>query len=621
VDGAAEGGLREIVRRMNARALVFAACAPDEFEPMLTQIAAACVGARLQVVCFDSPPEALDLPVSTTLLTGGLSPVRALRLCVTSLIAPFTLVAVCAGRLADDSLLDSLLAFAGIVNARERVLQGAAGNSRAITRASPASLLRIAKTLAVATARRARAVAAGRVSSAVPLLTGLARAVTSAGLRAFRNPPSPARLKNGRVAILVPIIPDLSHTFIYREVLALKSRHPDFLVIGLERGSSEVIHDDAARLLKDMTFVPMLSPARYLLAYLSWWCVRPRHMAAMVRRFESQAGPYGFLRLEFMEHANHVLKGFLLAEYLRRLGVSYVHVYGFTYPSVRMLIARDALDITFSISTFVDFDYVTPFHMPREKLDAARFVVVCTAFCAARLAERWPDYESKVRILYAALPGRSQPGPALRPDDGTSRVVFVGRYVPKKGLEVLLAACAMLKARAVPFTCHLYGAGEERDRLHRLIVELNLTDAVTDEGPIVHERFYTTLNHADVFVCPSRYMPDGDRDGIPVTLLEAMAEGLTVLSARVSGIPELVEDGVNGYLVPPDDPEALASRLAVLLTDARARAGVSTRARETIRKRLNADQTAEVLAGWISQESRTGSGTDEPGTPEPRRSS
>jgi glycosyltransferase involved in cell wall biosynthesis len=237
-----------------------------------------------------------------------------------------------------------------------------------------------------------------------------------------------------------------------------------------------------------------------------------------------------------------------------------------------------------------------------EKLDAAGFVVACTAFCAGRLDAARPGLDGKIRVLRHALPRGYGDRSPLRAPDGTSRLVYVGRFVPKKGLDVLLRAGRLLLDRGVPVRCHLYGGGPEEARLRELVVALGLDDVVRFEGAIANQDLYRAMNADDVFVCASREMPDGERDGIPVTLLEAMAAGITVVTTRVSGIPELVEDGVNGYLVAPDDPAALAAMLARVLTDPGARRAVADAARRTVRERFALEDAAATLDGWISRE-------------------
>lgn len=447
-----------------------------------------------------------------------------------------------------------------------------------------------------------------------PGLLGLARLVTLVGLGLVggRRPPDQGR---GRVAILIPILPDLSHTFVYREALEVKKRHPDYEVLVLEVGDRDVVHHEAAELMKVSEAVPRLSRNRYLAAYLLNWLRRPRAMAGLIRFFQPHTATFGpgarpndrwwLLRIEYLHHSNYLIMGLMLAECLRKKGISYVHVHGSTYPTLRMLVASRLLGIRFSLSTFVDFDYATPFHLLDVKLEAARFVVTCTDYCRRRLAQRFPETAPKLRVLRHALPRDYPQGKTFRPSDGRSRLVYIGRFVPKKGLDMLIDACVILRERRIGVSCHLYGRGEVQAELERLVAHHGLRTMVRFEGVIPNEAIYSVMNHDDIFVTPSRYMDDGERDGIPVTLLEAMAAGITVVSTPVSGIPELIEHGVNGYLVPQNDPRALADMVEWLVADAQRRKAVSGAARRTVQERFSLEQAGGLLADWISRESRS----------------
>jgi glycosyltransferase involved in cell wall biosynthesis len=449
-----------------------------------------------------------------------------------------------------------------------------------------------------------------------PALLGVARAVTAVGLALVRRPTVPARPPGARTALLIPVLPDLSHTFVYREALGLARRRPEWDVLALERGDASVVHGDAAALGALAAPVERLGPNRYLLAYLRHWLTRPRAMAGLVRFFAPHTATFGpgaraddrlaFLRLEYLEHSSYLAAGLVLAETLRRRRIGHVHVWGSTFPAVRALVAQRLLGVSVSLSTFVDFDYPTPFWMLEEKVAAARFVVACTAFCRARLAERCPAHADRLRLLRHALPRGWADGGAPRPADGASRLVYVGRLVPKKGLDTLVRAVARLAARGAPVTCHLYGRGEAEPALRALVAALGLDGRVVFEGPIPNERVRGIMNGDDLFVCPSRLMPDGERDGIPVSLLEAMAAGVPVVATPVSGIPEAVEDGVNGWLVPPDDPDALAARLAAALAAPGERVRVAAAARRTVAERFALEEAVGTLEAWISRESRSG---------------
>jgi len=529
----------------------------------------------------------------------------------------FDHIVICRGSQVDRDALDRLIQFTGILAGRRRLLISAHEDDRELDGTGIWTMVRT-----LARFRSPAGWSAGRAA-----LLQLSVWATAIGLTVFReaSPPEP-RHRGGRVALLVPILPDLSHTFVYREVLAVKRRHPDVQVIALERGDDSVIHQEAAELLSMTTFQPHPSPNAYLRLYLKQWLIRPRRMAALVRWASSNSATFGpgavsndsrvFLRLEHLTHSSHLIRALILADELSRLDIGFVHAYGSTYPALRALVAWQLLGIPYSISTFVDFDYATPFQLLDLKFGAARFVFACSNFCVRRLRDRFPSLRERFDVLHIGLPLDYAAQPAFRPQEGPPRLIFVGRFVPKKGLDTLIAACRILVDRGTDFRCRLYGSGDEEGRLHAQTLALNLSRVVSFEPPIPNERFYSVMCPGDVFVCPSRYASDGERDGIPTTLVEAMAAGVTVVSTSVSGIPELIEDGVNGFIVPPDDPERLAECLLGLLTRP-AQAQIAANAIRTVRDAFSLPQTVHVLEDRISRETSFAFGSGSPASDRP----
>ncbi|MDX1643780.1 MAG: glycosyltransferase, partial [Thermoanaerobaculia bacterium] len=154
------------------------------------------------------------------------------------------------------------------------------------------------------------------------------------------------------------------------------------------------------------------------------------------------------------------------------------------------------------------------------------------------------------------------------PGDRTDDLLLaVGRLTPKKGFEHLLSACAILRRQGRPLRCIVIGSGRCRARLERLRSDLDLDDVVELRNSVRHDDLPRWYRRAAVFAMPAQVLDDGNRDGIPNVLLEAMACGTPVVASRVSSIPEVVEDGRTGLLVPPRDPAALADAIGRLLDD------------------------------------------------------
>ncbi|QZX96894.1 colanic acid biosynthesis glycosyltransferase WcaL [Pantoea alfalfae] len=144
------------------------------------------------------------------------------------------------------------------------------------------------------------------------------------------------------------------------------------------------------------------------------------------------------------------------------------------------------------------------------------------------------------------------------------RIVSVARLTEKKGLDVAVKASAILKQRGGQFQYTIIGNGDQDEMMRDFIAREEMEDCVSMPGFKPQEEIRRALSEADIFLLPSKTAADGDMEGIPVALMEAMAVGLPVVSTFHSGIPELIENNVSGWLVEEDDPEALAETLLKL---------------------------------------------------------
>ena len=248
---------------------------------------------------------------------------------------------------------------------------------------------------------------------------------------------------------------------------------------------------------------------------------------------------------------------------------------------------------------------LNPAGLLRRKLLAARFAVTCTEANRTHLLQVAPGAD--VRRVYHGLNADftrlldAQPLNGNRPADQL-RLLGVGRLVHKKGFDTLVAACGILAARGVSFQAKIVGPDDEAGPgLRAKIAELGLGDHVQILGQMSQAELFDEYRHASAFCLPCRVMDDGDRDGIPNVLAEAMACGVPVVTTPISGIPELIEDGVNGLLVPCDVPEALADALTRLrdtpeLVDRISRAG-----RRSVLREFDGEQLATTMLNLFAR--------------------
>lgn len=242
---------------------------------------------------------------------------------------------------------------------------------------------------------------------------------------------------------------------------------------------------------------------------------------------------------------------------------------------------------------------LNPAGLLRRKMRAARFVVTCTE--ANRRHLRNVEPTANVRCIYHGLNAEFAGLLANSVDtldkNPKLRALGVGRLVPKKGFDVLVAACAILRRRGFNFETIIVGEhGEQESELRQQIAALGLQEHVRFTGPLDQARLYREYQHADVFCLPCRVLDNGDRDGLPNVLMEAMACGLPVITTPVSGIPEIIHDGRNGTLVPPDDADALADAIQRLSSDAMLARNLGRAGRMTVLEHFDGNKTAIELA-------------------------
>src|ERR1044072_3859330 len=246
---------------------------------------------------------------------------------------------------------------------------------------------------------------------------------------------------------------------------------------------------------------------------------------------------------------------------------------------------------------------LNPAGLLRRKLRAARFVVTCTDANREHLLNIEPN--ANVRCIYHGLNAEfadlmldASNAPAKT---DRLRALGVGRLVPKKGFDVLVEACAILKCRGFHFETAIVGEhGEHEAQLRKQIEAHGLKDIVRLIGPMEQSRLYTEYQRADVFCLPCRVLDNGDRDGLPNVLMEAMACGLPVITTPVSGIPEIIKDGENGALVPPEDAEALANAIQRISADRMLARNLGRAGRLTVLERFDGDKTAMELAALFA---------------------
>jgi colanic acid/amylovoran biosynthesis glycosyltransferase len=232
---------------------------------------------------------------------------------------------------------------------------------------------------------------------------------------------------------------------------------------------------------------------------------------------------------------------------------------------------------------------------------AARCIFTISRYNRDYICQTWGITPDRVVVVHDGV-DLEQTTPIDRYVHRPFRIVSVSRLVEKKGFTVLLEACRLLKDTGrVAFHCDIYGDGPMRADLEHQVADLALGDAVTLHGNQSHGEVLAALESASVFVLACVQARNGDRDGTPNAILEAMVRGVPVVSTRLSGIPEIVEADVDGLLVSPGDAAALTEALGRLASDRDLAERLRHAAQNRVRTRFTIGQTVQAFLDALAQ--------------------
>jgi glycosyltransferase involved in cell wall biosynthesis len=398
------------------------------------------------------------------------------------------------------------------------------------------------------------------------------------------------------LAVLVNGFPRLSETFVLQELLELERQGLRLHVIALRR-PEEIVQQEALRELEaEVEYLPDLADAAPGLA------ARIAHAALFLRRPLTYLHALAEITPSPDFSTTGLRRSAILAHRLVRLGSPPLYVHFANRPATLGRFAALLAGVPYGLSAHAKDIWLTPEDELRRKVRDAEVVLCCTSEARARLARLAGDH-TPVRLVYHGVDTRRPPQPA--PGNAVPLILSVGRLVEKKGHATLIQAAALLRERGLDFELRLGGEGPEWPALQRLVHELGVADRVQFLGPLNESEVRAELGRADLFALACQELPNGDRDGIPNVILEAMAHGLPVVSTTCSGVAEAVVHGQCGLLVPQRDPAALADALAAVLEDGALRRRLGEKARARVvgdfdrAKRLPAVGEALRAAGLV----------------------
>jgi glycosyltransferase involved in cell wall biosynthesis len=412
----------------------------------------------------------------------------------------------------------------------------------------------------------------------------------------------------GQVAYVLRSYPRLSQTFVLNEILALERLGMEMQIFSITDPGEPVIQDEVRDVRAPVHYLDPLRKRRLSAVVgeqLRVAAAAPKSYLStllyVLRRTDLDAGYATASRLTCFLYAVHLAD--VLGGHAGRRRITHVHSHFAHDPTLIAFLVNRLTGVPYSFTAHARDLYQTPPRALAERAHEATAIVTC---CGANVtylerAARRED-RAKVRLIHHGLDlDHLRPVARERPSAAPPVIMSVGRLVEKKGFADLLRACRLLQRRGQSFRCVIVGDGPLRGDLRTMVAGLGLRDVVVLAGSRTRRELLADLRRADVFALTPAATADGDRDGIPNALLEAMACGLPVVTTATGGIEEIVTHDRTGLVARPHDVTAIAGHLSALLGDERRRRRLGRQARQAVVREFDSEtcsrQLAAVLAG------------------------
>ena len=392
------------------------------------------------------------------------------------------------------------------------------------------------------------------------------------------------------IGYVVSTWPRLSQTFGRAGIVALERRGVPLRIFSAKDPGGEPVHAKVSQVQAEVTYLSLRRCWKQIVrANLRLAGELPvRYVRALLHALSF--GRVGVLRRFFQA-------GYL-AHLLRQRPVSHLHAHFATAPALLAMFASELTGIPYTFTAHARDIYVdTRRKLLRKEMERARAVVTVSEYNRRYLStEISPKSNGKVHCIYNGIDLSDFKFRWPRKSNSRAPVILsVGRLIEKKGIEDLINASAILKQRGRAFKVEIIGSGPLRRPLEIRAAQLGLGECIEFLGAQPQEKVCAAYERSAVFALPCVVTAEGDRDGIPTVVLEAMASGVVVVSTPVSGIPELIDSGRDGVLVPPNNPALLAEALDLLLGDAQLRERLICAARAKVESQFVIERSSGQL--------------------------
>jgi glycosyltransferase involved in cell wall biosynthesis len=418
---------------------------------------------------------------------------------------------------------------------------------------------------------------------------------------------------NQQIGYLLRSYPRLSQTFILNEILALEQVGVNIQIFAMTNPQEEIVQAQVQQIRAPVHYLSQASWSAFRQVLREhrkvFWQHPAGYLRALFYSLRSREIDRGYTSSGRMAcfHMAISLAGFLdQANAESKFCIPHLHAHFAHDPTFTAQLVHMVTGISYSFTAHARDLFQIPRSALADRVKTASTVVTCCQNNLKYLSEVAPGEKAKFSMVYHGVDLErfkplSHPDPGRDAKPETPLILSVGRLVEKKGFFDLLAALRQVKDQGLRFRAEIYGEGPLHDELNQAIAEHGLSSWVRLAGNCTQQQLLTIFQSATLFVLTPTVTEDGDRDGIPNALVEAMAVSLPVISTVTAGIPEVINHNQNGLLYPPHDIEGITAGIVKLLSDKNMRMRLGKNARSRVIEQFDAFQSASQLKELFSR--------------------
>jgi glycosyltransferase involved in cell wall biosynthesis len=401
-----------------------------------------------------------------------------------------------------------------------------------------------------------------------------------------------SNFKNKNIAYLAP---DISYPFVHDEIIGLQKRDIKIIPISIHSYNSKNCDSKINYFVDNTLFIYNLFPFSTILNIIRLFISDSKRCFLTAKLLLDDVKTLKKFDLNTIKIIYHFCQAFSVAIILKKYQCQHLHIH-FAHVSTQIgMYASSLASIPYSFTSHAN-DLFQRGLLLDNKIKRAKVAVTISDY-NYNFLKKYTNNEEKLKIIRCGIDLNIYQFSIKEYDIKKNKVILktLGRLVEKKGMDVLILAVANLKQKNIDFHLEIGGDGPLRSTLEDLVFQTQLSSHISFTGSVHHDQVSSWLKEADLFILACKKTAVGDYDGIPVVLMEAMAIGIPVISTDISGIPELIQEGVTGYLAQSDNPQSLANVIENRIMNLSSMNEVIENARQKIENDFNINKNINDL--------------------------